>query len=78
MNTLTDQQFLNDPKFSDPFGQQVLFGDVDLDGAVLLLDVFPFVQRLTKGPYQNEADINQDGVVNLKDVSRFVDLLISN
>lgn len=78
MNTLTDQQFLNDPKFSDPFGQQVLFGDVDLDGAVLLLDVFPFVQRLTKGPYQNEADINQDGVVNLQDVSRFVDLLISN
>lgn len=75
LHTLTDQQFLNDPKFSDPFGPQPLFGDVNLDGVVDLLDVTPFVNRLIDGPYQNEADINQDGVVGLEDIQLFVAVL---
>ena len=53
----------------------VLSGDVNLDGVVNLLDVAPFVDRISTGTFQAEADINQDGVVNLLDVTPFVDLL---
>ena len=77
MHTLTDDQFLNDPKFSDPFGPQPLFGDVNLDGVVDLFDVSAFVDRLVDGPYQNEADINQDGVVDFLDIQPFVSVLLS-
>ena len=56
----------------------VLLGDVNLDGAVNLLDVTPFVNRLAKGIFQAEADINQDGSVNLLDVQPFVDILAGN
>ena len=53
----------------------ILLGDVNLDGAVNLLDVSAFVDLLSRGDFQAEADINQDGVVNLLDVAPFVDLL---
>ena len=54
---------------------EVLLGDVNLDGAINLLDVAPFVQLLSDGTFQAEADMNQDGVVNLLDISLFVDAL---
>lgn len=53
----------------------VLLGDVNLDGAVNLLDVSPFVSVVANGTYQAEADINQDGEVNLLDVEPFVAIL---
>lgn len=53
----------------------VLVGDVNQDGLVNLLDVAPFVDRISTGTYQPEADINQDGLVNLLDVEPFVALL---
>lgn len=53
----------------------ILLGDVNLDGAVNLLDVDPFIERLSTGSYQAEADINQDGTVDLLDVGPFVQLL---
>lgn len=53
----------------------VLLGDVNLDGVVSLLDVGPFVDRISTGVFQAEADCNQDGSVDLLDVGIFVDLL---
>ena len=53
----------------------VLLGDINLDGAVDLLDVAPFVDLLATGGFQAEADINGDGEVNLLDVNGFVKLL---
>lgn len=55
--------------------ESILLGDVNLDGVVNLLDVAPFVDRISTGTFQAEADINQDGEVNLLDVQPFVDLL---
>ena len=52
----------------------VLLGDVNLDGAVNLLDVGPFIQVISN-EFQCEADVNQDGAVNLLDVQPFVDIL---
>lgn len=56
-------------------GDQILYGDVNLDGMVDLLDVRPFVNVITSGGFQAEADINQDGSVDLMDVAPFVSLL---
>ena len=53
----------------------VLLGDVNLDGQVNLLDVSPFIDRISSGDYQAEADCNEDGVVNLLDVDPFIALL---
>ncbi len=76
MGTLTDHQFLNDPKFSDPFQKPaVLSGDVNLDGSVNKKDIPAFVDRVIRATYQFEADLNLDGVVNLRDVQPFVNIL---
>ena len=56
-------------------GSSTLYGDVNLDGAVNLLDVGPFIDRVGSGDYQAEADCNQDGVVNLLDVDPFIAIL---
>ena len=53
----------------------VVLGDVNLDGMVNLLDVAPFVELISSGVFQAEADTNQDGMVNLLDVAPFIDLL---
>ena len=53
----------------------LLIGDVNGDGIISLLDVGPFVDLVTNGGYQAEADTNMDGVVDLLDVQPFTDLL---
>ena len=50
-------------------------GDVNMDGAIDLLDVGPFVDALSIGSTQCEADINNDGSVDLLDVGPFIALL---
>ena len=55
---------------------QPIVGDVNLDGSVDLLDVVPFVQILSSGGFQFEADIDGNGVVDLLDVNPFVQLLL--
>ena len=52
-----------------------LLGDVNLDGTVDLRDVGPFIDRVSNGNYQTEADTNVDGSINLLDVDPFVELL---
>ena len=53
----------------------VLHGDVNMDGIINLLDVAPFIAILSAGDFQAEADVNKDGVVNLLDVPDFIDLI---
>ena len=53
----------------------VLLGDLNLDGVVDLLDVQPMVQVICCGSFQAEGDINCDGVVDLLDVDPFVQIL---
>ena len=56
-------------------GSTVLLGDVNQDGAVNLLDVENFVDRIATGVFQEEADCNQDDEVNLLDVNPFIQIL---
>ena len=55
--------------------EEVLHGDVNMDGVINLLDVQPFVALISSNTFQAEADVNKDGVVNLLDVQPFIDLL---
>ena len=55
--------------------EQILQGDVNLDGVVNLFDTPFFVDLLIAGDYQAQADMNCDGNVNLLDVDPFVELL---
>ena len=45
----------------------VLFGDVDGNAVVNLLDVAPFVDLITSGAFQPDADVNQDAIVDMFD-----------
>lgn len=58
------------------FGQRsVILGDVNLDGVVNFSDIAPFIELLTFGMFQAEADIDGSGVVDFADISPFIGLL---
>ena len=61
-----------------PADAPTLYGDLNLDCVVNLLDVAPFVDLISNGLFQEEGDMNQDGVVNLLDVAPFVSVLAGN
>ena len=52
-----------------------LLGDVNLDGMVNFLDISPFINRLSNGIFQAEADIDGNGEVNFLDISPFIQVL---
>ena len=54
----------------------VIFGDINLDGSKDLLDVPNFVNLLTTGAYQVEADFDLNGVVDLIDIPPFIRSII--
>lgn len=53
----------------------VLLGDVDLNGVVNFVDIAPFIQLLTTGEFQPQADLNRDQEVNLEDIAPFITAL---
>ena len=58
--------------------EKIILGDVNLDGVVNLLDIDPFILRVSTLTYQAEADVNSDGEVNLLDVAPFIAILGDN
>ncbi len=66
---------------TDPSGEglcSVLKGDVNLDGAVTFLDIFPFIGVLSNNAFQAEADCDCDGDVDFLDIQPFIDILAGN
>ena len=55
----------------------VLKGDLDLDGDVDFFDIQPFIDVLSTGGDQPEADCNCDGSVDFFDIQFFIDILAS-
>ena len=60
-----------------PSKDDCLLGDVDLSGVVDFLDIQPFVNALTTGEFQCEADANEDDVVDFLDIGPFIAILSS-
>ena len=55
--------------------EAIVLGDVNLDGAVNLLDIEPFIALISTGDFQVEADCNEDGAVNLLDIEPLIALI---
>ncbi len=53
----------------------VLLGDVNLDGAVSFEDIPIFIDLLTTGSYQNEADCDQNATLDFADIPAFIAIL---
>ena len=53
----------------------ISLGDINGDGNINLLDIAPFVELISNGQFQENADSNQDGSVDLLDGAPFVELL---
>jgi len=55
--------------------REVLLGDADLNEDVTFGDIATFIQLLTDGEYQAEADIDQNGAVDFGDIAPFIEVL---
>lgn len=53
----------------------VLRGDVNLDGAVTFGDIPAFIEVLSSGEYQNEADVDQSASISFADIPAFIAVL---
>lgn len=69
LQTITLEKAAND--------NNVLLGDVNRDEIINFLDIAPFIQVLSSGEPQAEADIDQNGVVNFLDIVPFIQILAS-
>ena len=52
-------------------------GDVNLDGAINVVDVVALVEYVLNGEYNNSADINIDGLVDVIDIVVLVDWILN-
>lgn len=75
LNSLTDQEFLTNPKFADPFLPVACSGDCDLNGAVavneLVLDVGVSLESVSLAQCV-ARDANGDGAVRIDELVRAV------
>ena len=55
---------------------EVLLGDMDQSGNVNFADIAPFISTKQTGEYVDEADCNQDDVVDFLDINAFIDVLL--
>ena len=74
INRLSNQQFAIN-LFQYAASPVFVPGDLNMDQAVNLLDVGPFVLAVADGTYVEPADTNCDRSVNLLDVQSFIELL---
>ena len=68
----------NNAGFARVFVSQITpptLGDADQDGEVTFADIAPFIEVLSSGEFQAEADCNEDGEVNFSDIAAFIILL---
>ena len=49
-----------------------------MDGAIDFLDIGPFVELVTAGIFQAEADCDGNGEVNFLDIPPFVDAIVNS
>ena len=66
--------FLSSGSYADV--DDVLLGDINLDGVVNVDDVEPFVLILMTADFQEEADIDRNGIVNQSDTIPFLEILL--
>ena len=58
-----------------PFSDDCILGDTDGSGAVDFDDISPFIQILSSGGNQCEADCDESGAVDFDDIAPFISIL---
>ena len=58
--------------------ENMLVGDINLDGSINVLDVVVLVNLILSGEVLETADINQDNSVNVLDVVTLVNLILGD
>lgn len=56
----------------------IMLGDCNRDEAVDFFDIPAFIETLATSSYLDEADIDQDGEVNLFDIAPFTEIMTGN
>ena len=59
----------------DIIESEILLGDVNLDGEIDFLDIVPFINLVTGGGFQAEADIDPNGIIDFLDIVPFINIL---
>lgn len=72
-----DQRFGMDNLRYGLVADPVPLGDVNLDGAVNFFDIAPFIELLSAGGFQVEADFDSSGEITFLDIAPFIDALSS-
>ena len=54
-----------------------LFGDLNNDGTINVLDVVLVVNIALSGEYNQVADMNQDGTINILDIVQIINIIIT-
>ena len=60
------------------FEKAPLLGDVDQSGAIDFSDIGPFIELLSGGLFQAEADCDNSGQVDFDDISAFIEILAAS
>jgi len=75
LNLGAETREINSPDDYAVAGEEVLLGDVSMDGAVDFLDISPFILLLSTGEFQAEADLDENEEVDFRDISPFIAIL---
>ena len=54
----------------------ILFGDINYDYSINILDVIEIVQLVLIGEYNEIADLNGDGLVNIQDIIEIIQIIL--
>jgi hypothetical protein len=80
LNALTDEEFLTNPRFSDPFAEVRCPGDCDLDGSVVVNELVTSINiSLDTGPLALclVGDPNGNGTVTIDEVIRAINAALN-
>ena len=57
---------------------EVLFGDINNDGLINILDVVNVVNDILSSIHNEYADLNFDGIINILDIIHLVNIVLDN
>ena len=60
------------------FVSDILFGDMNTDGIINILDVISVVNLVLSSSYDYVADMNGDGIVNVLDIIQVINIILNN
>ena len=64
-------------EFIFPQDIEILFGDINLDNIINVVDIVAVVNMILSDTYELIADLNDDQIINVLDIVQLVDIILS-